>query len=402
MLEKTLESTISEHLNLLAAEIGPRPVGSAGYERAQAHIRAAFERAGLHVEDVVFDAPGWEAGEVALTVGGEPLHAAANIFSPPCDVAAPLAAAGTLAELEAAEIGGRIVVLYGSLTAEPLIPLNCPVYNTERDQRVNRLLLERQPAAVLTVNPNPPATDARIEDSDFTLPSATVAAEAGRRLLESLGETAHLRIDSTSRPAQAVTLVGRTPGAHDARITLMAHYDTKHGTPGALDNAGGVAVLLALAERLAGDALPVGLEFVAFGDEEYFAETDGLYAERYADELPRIVLALNFDAVGQALGTDTITLMPGGSDALRAALDGVLRRSPGMIWADPWPQSNHSTFAFRGVPSVAFTAQGVNGLHHQPADRVEWASAGKLAEVAQVAAEIVSAVQGQPPGWSRG
>ena len=350
----------------------------------------------------MYDAPGWEPGEVALTVGGEPLPAAANIFSPPCDVAAPLVAAGTLAELEAAQIGGRVVVLYGSLTAEPLIPLNCPVYNTERDQRINRLLLRRQPAAVLTVNPNPPATDARIEDSDFTLPSATVAAETGRRLLARLGEDVHLRIDSTSRPAQAVTVVGRTPGAHDARVTLMAHYDAKHDTPGALDNAGGVAVLLALAERLAGDALPVGLEFVAFGDEEYFAETDGLYAERYADELPGIVLALNFDAVGQVLGTDTITLMPGASDALRAVLEGVVSRRPGMIWADPWPQSNHSTFAFRGVPSAAFTAQGVTGLHHQPADTVAWASAGKLAEVAQVAAEIVSVVQGKSPEWARG
>jgi Peptidase family M28 len=53
-------------------------------------------------------------------------------------------------------------------------------------------------------------------------------------------------------------------GAGD--IVIGAHYDTVPGSPGADDNASGVAVLIELAALLRNDALPV--RFVAFANEE--------------------------------------------------------------------------------------------------------------------------------------
>lgn len=66
-------------------------------------------------------------------------------------------------------------------------------------------------------------------------------------------------------------------------LVLGAHYDTVAGTPGADDNASGVAALLELARRFAAKPLPVTVRFVAFTNEEtYNYETMGSYA--YAQE----------------------------------------------------------------------------------------------------------------------
>jgi Zn-dependent M28 family amino/carboxypeptidase len=51
-------------------------------------------------------------------------------------------------------------------------------------------------------------------------------------------------------------------------IVLGAHYDTEVNTPGADDNASGVAVMLELARRFANNPQPRTLRFIAFTNEE--------------------------------------------------------------------------------------------------------------------------------------
>jgi len=53
-----------------------------------------------------------------------------------------------------------------------------------------------------------------------------------------------------------------------AYFVVGAHYDSIPGSPGADDNASGVAVLLATASRIAADPPPVAVKFVAFTLEE--------------------------------------------------------------------------------------------------------------------------------------
>lgn len=60
-------------------------------------------------------------------------------------------------------------------------------------------------------------------------------------------------------------------------IVIGAHYDSAPGTPGANDNASGVAVALALANRLAGDHHRCGLRFAFFANEEpHFFQNPGM------------------------------------------------------------------------------------------------------------------------------
>ncbi len=52
------------------------------------------------------------------------------------------------------------------------------------------------------------------------------------------------------------------------RIVVGAHYDSPPGSPGANDNASGVAGLLELAHALSGSALPLAVELAAYPVEE--------------------------------------------------------------------------------------------------------------------------------------
>lgn len=399
-MNTTLETVLLEHLRFFVETIGPRPAGSLSCLRAADTIRRAFYEAGLQVEEIAFDCLDWRHRRTVLATDGETLAAKANMHSPPCRVTAPLAAVCTPAELEAAEVTGKVLLMYGDLLQVPLIPLNCRVYNTERDQQINRLLIERKPAALIAFNPNPPAMDGMIEDPDLPIPSLTVPAEVGLCLLDRVGEAVSVTIEAERVPSQAITLVGTKPSASPAKIVLMAHYDTKMDTPGAADNATGIAGLLALAQLLAPKELPVGLEFIAFGDEEYYAYTDGMYVERHGEELGNILLAINMDFMGQRLGANTIALMSA-SDAVQQAIDGLLAAYPGVVWTEPWPQSNHSTFAYRGVPSVAFSSKGVKTIYHQPSDTMAWVDAGKVQEVVSLIIDILAAVQDKPVEWTR-
>jgi aminopeptidase YwaD len=397
---RTVEASVADHLRFLCETIGPRPVGSPGYHRAAEHIRTAFGQVGLQVEEIQYECIGWRHGLTVLEGGGERLSAAANMFSPACDVTAPTAAICTVTELEAAGITGKIAILYGDLSASPLIPINCKVYNTDRDQHINRLLEAKQPAAVIGINPHPPAVDSRIEDADFTIPSATVPAEVGLRLLDLIGAPVRLKIEAKRVPSQAQTIVGTKEGASPDRVVLMAHYDTKIDTPGAWDNGSGIAILLTLAEMITQEGPDVGLEFIAFGDEEYYAYSDGMYVDERGGQMEDIILAINVDGVGQRLGTNNIALMAA-SELLRELLDETLKAYPGVIWTDPWPQSNHSTFAWRGVPSIALNSNGVMNLIHQPQDTLKWMSKDKLCEVVLLMGDIVDAVQDKSPIWTR-
>lgn len=73
-----------------------------------------------------------------------------------------------------------------------------------------------------------------------------------------------------------------------SRIVVGAHYDSIEGSPGANDNATGVAAVLELARSFRGSALKRPVDFVAFVNEEppYFT-TEQMGSARYARRLNR-------------------------------------------------------------------------------------------------------------------
>lgn len=391
---KRIATTLLSHVRRLSAEIGPRPIGSPANQAAADYLRDRFLTAGLAVEEQPYTCTAWEHESTALCLEGEPLPAAANAFSLPGEVRAPFVPVCTLAELEAAEITGKIVLFYGDLVQAPLAPKSWFLLG-DRDRQVIELLERKRPAALLA----PPAATAEYgqltEDWELDLPAATLPLEAVRQLLRRPAACLELNLRARRSPATARNIVARKAGPGGKKVVLMAHFDTKIDTPGATDNAAGAGVLLGLAQTLAGKDLPFGLEFVAFNGEEYLPIGDDEYLRRGEADFPNILAALNFDGVGAALGATSLTALSAPAE-LEAQVKALAARHPAVVWVEPWPESNHSTFALRGVPALAFGSVGARRLAHSPADTFEQVSEAKLAEPCQLATEIVTALGENP------
>ena len=67
---------------------------------------------------------------------------------------------------------------------------------------------------------------------------------------------------------EVANLVATLPGTGSDLVVVGAHYDSAQGTPGADDNASGMAVLLELARRLAGRSFARTVMLVAWVNEE--------------------------------------------------------------------------------------------------------------------------------------
>ncbi|MGK7918114.1 MAG: M28 family peptidase [Prochloraceae cyanobacterium] len=81
-------------------------------------------------------------------------------------------------------------------------------------------------------------------------------------------------------------------------ILIGAHYDAVPGTPGADDNATGVAVLLELAREFAANPLPYPLQLVAFDLEEYGMVGSSEYAALLKQNQQPLRLMLSLEMLG--------------------------------------------------------------------------------------------------------
>jgi aminopeptidase YwaD len=386
-----LGSDLGKHLQQLAGRIGTRYIGSPGNRAAQDYIRREMERIGLAVEIQEAACPDWSLRRAILEAEGIQLRVYADPFSPPVDVTAPIVPACTTAELEAADLRGRIAFLCGDLTAAPVSPKRW-FLKTGHDERIVGLLEDKRPAAILSAQPGVPYFANGFCDADFSIPSATLPRDAAMDLLRKNPAAVHLILDIRRRPGSTANVVGRKAGPRPETIVLCAHYDTAFATPGACDNAGGVAIVLALAAHFASERPDCSLEFAAFSGHEYLPL--GVDAYWKTADAGKMIAAINFDGAGHVLSAGTLT-------ELIAAAQSKLEPYSGAVWVDPWPESDHSAFAMRGVPALVFGGMGMRGITHSTGDTVEGISLGKLDEAASLAAEIVMELQKKKIEWGR-
>ncbi len=215
-----------------------------------------------------------------------------------------------------------------------------------------------------------------------------------------------------------IVRVPAAPGAAGAPILVMAHYDSVATTPGAVDNAVGVAIVLELA-RLLVDQPPLRPVLLAFPAAE---ETRLAGSHRLAELLgDRVGLAISLDLVG---GPGRLTL--NGLSSLLGQewlrwLAAVGRRA-GVDLAAPWPhriisrwwpqieRSDHGPFTARGVPAFHLYTRDADRLdlaYHGPrdtADHVDPAAVGDAADFVLALLRTPGPLpeKGGPPGlWLR-
>jgi aminopeptidase YwaD len=396
---ENFSTQVSEHLSKLCVGFGCRPIGSFANQAAADYISSVFLSAGLNIEQQPYVCMDWQCESASLEFAGQHVSVDANVFSNSCDVTAPMVPVCSIRELELADIAGKIVLFYGDLANVPLSPKSW-FLKSERDVEILQLLEASPPAALIARSAATLEYEQVTEDWELNIPAATVSWETADRLASHPGALVRLILQCKRTTSTAANIVARKIGRGTSKVVLMAHFDTKIATPGALDNATGVALLLTLAERLASSDLACGLEFVAFNGEEYLPIGDDEYLRKGEDDFGNILTAINMDGVGARLGTSSIAIFSA-SHAFHDQVSRLVMHYPGVVWVEPWPESNHSTFAFRGVPSLAFSSVGVRSLAHTQLDCIEQVSPVKLAEVAELVTEIVHAMQGKTAAWSR-
>ena len=405
MYREHLSKRAETYLNKLCLEIPHRRVGSEGNRAATAFFAETIASFGFSTECAEFDCLDWSHGEARLVAGGDSCEALISPYSLGCDVSAPLVVASTVDELERIEAGGKVLLLRGDVAKEQLMPKNFPFYNPEQHQKILNLLETKSPAAIVAATTRNPELAGGmypfplIEDGDFDIPSVYTTDAEGERLAEHAGREVSLAIEAERLPAKGYNVSARRGPDSGRRVVLCAHIDAKEGTPGALDNATGVAILLLLAELLRDYGGDMGIEIVAMnGEDHYSAAGQILYLRENAGTLGRVALAINMDAAGYHEG-DTAYSLYGCPDETARSIREAFAHQEGMVEGEQWYQGDHSIFVQNGVPAMAITSKRLMELMtqvtHTTKDRPEIVDYGKLAAVALALSRLLLDLAGR-------
>jgi len=220
-------------------------------------------------------------------------------------------------------------------------------------------------------------------------------------------------------------IIGQLGGRADGPLVILgAHIDAVPGTPGADDNASGVAALLEAARLLASARMTVPMLFCAFNLEELNMVGSTAFAQKLKSATRQVKLMISLEMVGytdsrpgsQQLPTGLAPFYPDRGDFIgvignwnsnpllrtfAAAMRGSLRLNvetlsvPGKGGLVPAVRlSDHAPFWDLGYPAlmVTDTAFYRNPNYHKPSDSLETLDLDFLARVCEGVVRGVAAL----------
>ncbi|MCK8114141.1 M28 family peptidase [Anaerosoma tenue] len=381
---------------------GDRSPGTERNRAAVEHVSERMRECGLAVERVAFEVPEWRYGTASVDVAGLRSQLHPGPFSPRVHGTGRLAVVRTADEIPSAIAPDAVLLLCGDIALEQLTPRDYPFYIDPGHAAILDALEAVRPLAIIAATDRSAMTAAMspfplIEESGFGVPHAYLHVSDGASLAEHDGEQAHVRIDSETRPSEGVQIIGVRPGSRpDAgTVVVCAHIDTKPDTPGAIDNAAGVAVLLAAAHLLRDRRVGPTVEFVPFNGEDHAMAPGELAYLAVRPDLTDVRLAVNVDAAGLAGGPTAYSGY--GIDSVTEVLLASLAEGFPHIAAGPsWPASDHMVFAMRGVPAVALTSSDLDAVMHDhahtPGDVPSLLDPDILSETARFMADLIESL----------
>jgi aminopeptidase YwaD len=391
------------YLNELCLNIGNRSVGSNGNRQATDFFEKEISSSGWEITKNELNAMDWENGGAAIRIEGKNYEALVSPYSMGCNVEAQLVCIASTAELEETDTDGKIVLLHGEIARGQLMPKNFVFYNPDEHKKIVSLLESKGIKAIISVTGRNSALAGGvypfplIEDGDFDIPSVYLAEEEGNELLKFNGKPVRLSSVSTRIRSKCYNIIAKK-GKGKAKIVVTAHIDAKKTSPGAIDNATGVIVLLLLAGRLKeynGDTL---IEIVPFNGEDYYAVPGQMdYIKRNEGEFENILLNINIDGAGYKEGESALSLynMPGDMERI---IKDVLSKSSRVVEGTQWPQGDHSIFVQFGRPALAATSKWFTDnmetqtITHTPKDSTEIVDCSKLIDITDALYDIISGV----------
>lgn len=392
--EELYQKSVS-YLKVLCEDISERCVGSEGNRQATSFFEKKLCLLGWRTEASELDVMDWEDSGATLQIKNQHFDVLVSPYSLGCNVQASLCAVSCIEELEQQDVSGTILFLHGEIAKEQLMPKNFVFYNPEEHQKIIALLEKKQPAAIISATGRNSAVAGGvypfplIEDGDFDIPSVYMTEEEGKKILRYIGKAAILQSRSQRIPAKAYNVIARKGENAKKRIVITAHIDAKKGTPGAIDNATGVIVLLLLAEMLSDYHGKTLLELVALNGEDYYAVPGQMdYIQKNQDHFSTILLNINIDGAGYKEGKSAFSFFDV-PEAIKTKAHDLLLKSDGITEGIQWPQGDHSIFIQQGCPAIAVSSQWFlenmanQDITHTPKDNMGIVDCKRVVEIAE-------------------
>lgn len=381
----------------LAGGIGERLAGSAADDRTIAAVHDAFAAIGIRVWTETFPVleRAVEEEHLEVRIGDEWQVYPCSLFSsvPGTNgetLTAPVVAFDSATEYDRPDLS--------HLSGKAVLHLGCHIESREAYRR----LMEAAPAFLLFVDTRYPGG---VPPADGMFPSYTRALGAVPTLSVAYlhawewcrrgATTARIRVSGGMQEGSSANVVAEIPGLRpDGPILFFGgHHDTQADSPGADDNATGVAAVLELARLLLPVAHGCALRFISFGAEEQLSVGSAAYVRAHREELAtRGGLMLNFDSFGSWMGTTE--LICAGSPVLAERLLAAFRACG--VWpnvtTEAVPYTDQFPFAAAGVPGVSVCRHNcVAGrfFHHRPDDDETRISPGVMAQHVDAVARFV-------------
>lgn len=235
-------------------------------------------------------------------------------------------------------------------------------------------------------------------------PAASAAEERAHRWVAARFRAAGLAVHFTrfAVPGRGGSrnVVARFDGPGRCLKILVAHTDSVPDGPGAIDNASGVGVLVALAPRLPAIAR-CDVWLVATGAEErpYTRAPDHLGATALVAEARRrgvagrLRYALSLDMVGRGSRFWLRSPRAGARPRVEGEVLAASRRQGVTVrWVRDSGQGNsdHREFELAGLPGMVLQAwQGSDACYHTPCDRSGRLQARALGRVQRIAESLL-------------
>lgn len=371
-----------QHIVYLSTAIGPRPAGSDGERRAAEYVARTLRGYGYDVEAQPVEVRVFEALRSDLAVVRPEVRAipAAALEQSPSSrgaLEAPLAFVG-LAETVAADLRGSV-----ALIERGVITFAAKVRNAEAAGAVAAIIFN-----------NVPGTFQGTLGAAGPLPgiAALAVSREDGLLLESLaGRGAVVRLHVETRVLTRVTsnVVAAPFGSPAQAVVVGGHYDTVPPSPGANDNASGVAVMLEVARALHGVPLGLGVRFVAFAAEEVGLVGSGAYVERARTETVAMI-DLDMEGVGRRF----VAAAGGADDTLVLRTLRVAQRLGIAMGRINEERSDHRAFARVGISAVLIHRPD-DPMIHTPGDRAERIEPAMLLDPLRVTAALLLDLAGR-------
>ncbi|MEM3895203.1 M28 family metallopeptidase, partial [Thermofilum sp.] len=155
-------------------------------------------------------------------------------------------------------------------------------------------------------------------------------------------------------------------------IYVTAHYDSVQGVPGATDNAGGTAMVLALAKALSASRPKRTVRFALFGAEELGLRGSLFHVNSLSDdEKKKIKTVVNLDVHGGIFGSSAAIIS--GAKSLRYFVEALAKRvGVNLSISEDVMSSDGSSFVKHGIPAVnLYRASGSGADIHTVRDSSE-------------------------------